>query len=821
MADNTSVVSSRVLAREESVQYIRSININLTLNDARPNTRMYVFFGDEEVTSLCGPNGQPIGTSIFTNAFGQASINLAIPGGKFTVGAYEIMVADTNILAALDTNGSVYGSARGMFTASGKIQFFQETQTTINRVERVVEIVRAPVEPRRQPNLDPIAQSFFTFGVAGGMFLTSIDLFFQTKDTSIPVSIELRELINGFPSVEPTSSLNFIATLPPALVSISSDGSLPTKFEFSPPVYLRESGEFCFVVRSNSNQYNLFTSKMGEPSFENGTKIFQNPYVGSLFKSENNITWSAEQSEDVKFVIRKAVFQNSGTIDLAAEVPPVIAYGNQFSTTTGSNIIRYESGQEHGLEVGSKMRVIAWTQGTYNGIPGTQLNALHTITSVVDRNVVEFTVASNASASGAMNNSNGVINVMVKDGGSGYSIGDTISFSGVGSGAVGTLNIINGVINSVTMTNVGSGYLSVPTITINTSTGTGAQLVPMTTPSFTVYINKPMSAFKPGIKAYNFGSTKISSTLDTTIGNYDGGTLTTYSPGKEYILDNLDDYLKLDQSSVIASTDNEEAWVGGKSTRLTLELQTDNPNLSPVVDLKSTPEITAYYSRINAQPNEDVTSDNSSASVTGTISLVGGSNYTQTPVVTISPPDYIWGTPATATATRSGGSVNLVTITQAGSGYTSTPLITITRGAGDTTGSGASVQAVISSFNTELLPAGGLAKARYMTGKTSLKVISTGIRLLTTMTSVPGASVDWYIRPSLSSSGVNHESLGWQRMICFEERNKSAYVGELFEYEFGLDGLSEFDTYDLKCVLLAQDPTKAPIVTDYRVIVLA
>lgn len=838
MADSTRVVSSRSLARVESVQYIRAININLTLLDARPNTRMYVWFGDTDVTSRCAPSGSALGTPIITNSVGQASINLSIPGGTYSTGQYEILIADTNDLSKLSVNGSVFGSAKGTFTSSGKIEFFQETQTTINTVERVVQLVReapplppivrvpvvdpapTPVQPPPQPYLDPIAQSFFTFGVPGGMFLTSIDLFFQTKDDTLPVSVELREMINGVPSNVRASNINYVSVLPPALVRTSSDGSLATKFEFNPPVYLKEDGEFCFVVRSNSSDYNMFTSKMGEPSFENGVKIFDNPYVGSLFKSENNITWSAEQTEDVKFVIRKAVFQSSGQVEFAAQVPPVIVPGNQFRTVSGSNVITYISGSEHGLEVGSKLHILSRTAGTFNGIPGSQLNGTHTVTSVVNRNIVKFEVTSNATSTGYLTNSDGITHVMIKNGGSGYTSSDTITFSGDGASAAGTLQVTQGVITGVTMTNVGSGYTTA-SASITTSTGSGAYLVPVTTPMFTVYQNKPMTAVSPNFSIYNFGNSKTVNTLSTTIGNYDGGSLVTYSPGRDYDIVDYNKYINLGQNSVIASTYNEDSIINDKSTLLNIALTTDNPNVSPVIDLQKTAELVAYSTKINDQPYDTLTSNNLYGTVTGTTALVGGSGYTATPVVTISPPDFSWGVQATATATRTGNAISGITITNAGSGYINPPIIKISRGFGDTTGTGATVQAVINDFNTELMSSGGLAKARYLTNKTTLRIVSTGVRLLSTISSVPGSSVDWYIRTSLSNSNIVHEDQQWQRLQCFVDRDKSSYVGEALEYEFGLDGIAEYDTYDLKCVLLAQDPTKAPIVTGYRLIVLA
>ena len=45
---------------------------------------------------------------------------------------------------------------------------------------------------------DPLAQSFIC-EASGGMMLTSIDLFFQAKSTHMPVSVEIRNMVNGYP----------------------------------------------------------------------------------------------------------------------------------------------------------------------------------------------------------------------------------------------------------------------------------------------------------------------------------------------------------------------------------------------------------------------------------------------------------------------------------------------------------------------------------------------------------------------------------------------------------------------------------------------
>ena len=48
---------------------------------------------------------------------------------------------------------------------------------------------------------DPVAQSFGV-DVPGGIFIPSIDLFFSTKSTTMPVTLELRTMVNGYPTQE-------------------------------------------------------------------------------------------------------------------------------------------------------------------------------------------------------------------------------------------------------------------------------------------------------------------------------------------------------------------------------------------------------------------------------------------------------------------------------------------------------------------------------------------------------------------------------------------------------------------------------------------
>ena len=160
---------------------------------------------------------------------------------------------------------------------------------------------------------DPLAESFL-IEADGGMFLTSIDLFFKTKSATLPVSVEIRNMVNGYPgqTVMPFS----VVTLNPSDVNLSSDGSTATTFTFESPVYLEDKHEYCFVVYSNSNDYECFISRMGETDLITGQTISGQPYAGSLFLSQNASTWTAEQTDDLKFHMKAVKFTTNESANM-------------------------------------------------------------------------------------------------------------------------------------------------------------------------------------------------------------------------------------------------------------------------------------------------------------------------------------------------------------------------------------------------------------------------------------------------------------------------------------------------------------------------
>lgn len=167
--------------------------------------------------------------------------------------------------------------------------------------------------------VDPLAQSFLVDDTTG-VFVTKLDIYFRTKDDTLPVAIQIREVELGTPSqkILPFSEVE----LTPDEVNLSEDASVPTTFTFESPVYLEPQREYAVIVLSNSNEYNVWISRLGEPdvatlgSEQNQFLVTTQRLLGSLFKSQNASTWTPSQYEDLTFELYRANFETSGFTQL-------------------------------------------------------------------------------------------------------------------------------------------------------------------------------------------------------------------------------------------------------------------------------------------------------------------------------------------------------------------------------------------------------------------------------------------------------------------------------------------------------------------------
>ena len=287
--------------------------------------------------------------------------------------------------------------------------------------------------------LDPLAQTF-TVDDETGIFLTGLDIFFESKDSELPVTCQIRTVDYNVPSnvVVPFTDV----TLYPKSVNTSSDASVATHFAFKSPVYLEGNREYAIVLLSNSSNYSVWTSRLGEVDIKSKSGasssqilVSTQPILGSLFKSQNAANWQASIFEDLTFKLYRADFVSDGDISF---YNPDLSFGNGQIAKLRQNPISTSS---------RKVRV-----GLSSALTDTNLK--------IGNSIVQLTTGANGNYVGFVGKASGL---SITNGGIGYS---GVSYSNVplrsitGSGTNATANITisNESVSSVTLVSGGNGY---------------------------------------------------------------------------------------------------------------------------------------------------------------------------------------------------------------------------------------------------------------------------------------------------------------------------------------------------------------------------
>jgi hypothetical protein len=320
-----------------------------------------------------------------------------------------------------------------------------------------------PPPPRRWGGgRDPLSQSFIIEDTTG-VFLSSCDVFFRSKDDmDIPVIIQLRTIVNGLPStrVLPFSEV----VLDPDDIQTSSDGSIATNIQFKAPVYVEGLTEYAVTLLSNSTKYSVYISRVGENDLITDAFISNQPYLGSLFKSQNGTTWEPSQWEDLKFTLYRADFLENGSVEFYS--PELTRGNNQIPKLLPDSIIMNSRQIRVGLGT-----TVADSYEIGNTFSQQGTNATGDLVGVA------------ASAVGNLSISNAGLGYTPADGSQTFSGVNLITLTGNGRGATADISIVNGSIvagGATISNNGGSGYQVGDVLGINTigaaSVGTNARL---------------------------------------------------------------------------------------------------------------------------------------------------------------------------------------------------------------------------------------------------------------------------------------------------------------------------------------------------------
>ena len=451
----------------------------------------------------------PDNTSIYsignleTTRNGRVAGIFFIPTGTFRVGEKRFRLIDNQSgdLGSSTSNGDA------SFFAQGLLQTKEETiiSATVPEIERVVVTDERVITESTTTKVvvgyvDPLAQTFLVSPVIHnqGIYLEKIRLCFEEKDDNVPVTLQIRPAVNGYPSssvVYPFSTV----TLTPDLVNLTTapDFDNPenyTEFVFDSPVYM-QPGEHSFVLIANSNKYKVWVAEKGTKDVKSQTLISEQPYGGSLFLSQNGSTWVADQNADMMFRMYRSQFDSSATAyfnvnNPTANVPYDLVFLSTSDVVLGNTSITYSFNSEkstggmagyqsiiplenYEMNDGYGRRVLNPTTGNNTFIlKATMATTNPDISPLIDSSRMDIIAIENLINDLPLTNDSIIVantGVNMIDGFYQLSVS-----GGNGSGATVYANVVGGQISRtwVLPGNGGSGYTTSPTINLFASTVT-------------------------------------------------------------------------------------------------------------------------------------------------------------------------------------------------------------------------------------------------------------------------------------------------------------------------------------------------------------
>ena len=504
------------------------INVDLAdlSNQTRPSHLGYAKKGMVLVNNDGTAEAQVGDIQLMSDEKGELQFSLHIPdptiaaNPKFTTGSSTITITSSPVNSPiLDPGGS---SAETEYLSSGYATSYEEQVLAVRTPEidrrqvQTLDAIRLTQNERSENRtefssssssssvvgeyFDPLAQSFLVTAendngtTSDGVYVTGGEVYFKTKDPTIPVTVQIRTMRDGTPTtmVVPFGQVNIASDD----VKLSDDGSVATEFKFLTPVYLQTGYEYALVLVSPTEKYLAFITRMGEEDLLLKAVYNKQPYLGSLFKSQNQSTWTPSQLEDLKFKLNKAKFVTNTPVSISfynSELPrvgirkenPVTAYskrqfigiaatntafgfGNQLTQGTNTSKIFAFGGplsvktapvNESILAIppATATTGVGLTNGTYTGIGFTSLTG--------------FGVSCTASVTV----SGGVVTqIQVTNGGAGYQVGDLLlmnQLGATGSGVRATVGVSTRT-NLLVADNVKNNFIAGSPYTFTNDAGT-------------------------------------------------------------------------------------------------------------------------------------------------------------------------------------------------------------------------------------------------------------------------------------------------------------------------------------------------------------
>ena len=281
-------------------------------------------------------DGVLVKSGLSANSNGTVGVTFSFTSERYLSGEKSVRISDNA------TTQNATQAADGIFYCGGNVrQRFDGVYSTRNpeyRRQTVTSegIVKDPfkrdvsydnIQETINSNqwIDPLCQTFIVDAKAypEGVYANSVTLYFDTKDTTLPVTIQLRPTINGYPSPSVSFPMSTVTLMPSQVNTGYIVGTVEPKetvFTFSSPIYL-EPGEYAIAVMTNSKNYTLRAYDSGIDLTNTG-RGGNNPAVGTLYQPQSVGPAAQNLSTDIAFSVNRCEFGNysSATVDYTGEV---------------------------------------------------------------------------------------------------------------------------------------------------------------------------------------------------------------------------------------------------------------------------------------------------------------------------------------------------------------------------------------------------------------------------------------------------------------------------------------------------------------------
>ena len=324
--------------------------------------------------------------------------------GKSFIPNEDLIIPSVTLANATDATDFVLTIAKN----SGKLSDIRITNPGLNYDSAILTI--------ESPQLPGGSNATASIEVSGGKIYNAEIALPGFGYTEAP-SVVVKGVGNGAGGCEVQT---FIEIDTPAVrmgVATDQEGvtksTTPTHFAFDYPVYLQNDTEYALVVETDSIDYELWSSKLGETDIATSTVITTQPSLGSVYRSQNTESWTEDIFEDLKFTMYRAEFNTARPAELMIKNSSLgyeLLETNPFETSASANTnatsklfknnnsVVKVSHRDHGFENDGGSYVFYRTAQETGGITASILNS--TLFQVSNSGIDTYNITSSSQAAG-------------------------------------------------------------------------------------------------------------------------------------------------------------------------------------------------------------------------------------------------------------------------------------------------------------------------------------------------------------------------------------------------------------------------------------